>query len=224
MLQTIITLLSMALAMLSANPNAQNNALANQAVKVATQYLAEQSSPTTVSSDTVTYSLPTSTSSTDPIVINVQNPSPILGAAVVSSSSSQTATSSFTSFEISCVSQPVPTNYRLQPCVILFDQNGDPLTNQTSVIISTDNPSLSKPNGNAEPIVVSPNYVLSSPNANGMYRPQGSLSYQPAPAYGFNYVPPSDGYHTISVTADGTTLTQQILSANEGPNYGQLDW
>ena len=73
---SIALLLQLVITLISSNPTPQNLALAQQAVTLATQYLAAEQVPVQVSDSTVSYSVPTTTDSQQPVVINVTQQAP----------------------------------------------------------------------------------------------------------------------------------------------------
>lgn len=91
-------------------------------------------------------------------------------------------------------------------CVILFDQNGNPLSGVPAIITTDSSPNQKDQNGNLIP------QSNSFANANQMCSYKVDGKYGQTMGYDFGYMAPSDGEHVITVEALGTTTTTIITS------------
>ena len=198
-ISAILILLQLVAAMLS-NPALANNSstqdLANQAVALATQALsqiAETANTTPTSSAPVVQATPTSSTTV------TSTPETTLGSIRLVGTNDN--------------SDQLSTRVRASLYVLLFDKNGNPITN-ASATIATDDP---LPSG-----VGYGNYAGAEFETNNASLGQTIFTIS-NPAYHGNYIftytPQTDGPHTITVTALGTSksVTVQSVTTSQTP-------
>lgn len=137
------------------------------------------------------------------------------GSASASITVNVGAAPALSSVQLSGPSQLITGVVETNDCIVMLDQYGNPITNASATITTDSVQGKVDQNGNPIPEI----YNLSKASYPCNYKKSQSSPYSSTLGYNFFYDPPTDGQHTIIISALGSTQSIVITSITPPPAF-----